>query len=228
MRLFLALALFLAAPAAAQPVPSADIPQPKIIEGRLGRAYAPLLAELRRGGLVLVFRHERTEPIGEWDYEPFITEQCERQRNLSSVGRESARAVGAAIRALAIPVGPIVASTYCRAIEHARLAFGGVHVKTPGLIGPDGKERKMETLRADLRGLIAEHANSGTNLVLIGHHGTIDAFTDRMLDEGDALILRPRAGAWPQILAHISAARWEEIWRDTLRLEIERKAETAR
>ena len=66
--LFTIAALMLCAPAVAQVMPDTDVPQPKIVGGRLGKAYQPLMDELRRGGLVLLFRHDRTEVTGLWDY----------------------------------------------------------------------------------------------------------------------------------------------------------------
>lgn len=220
MLLFAAALLACNAGATAQ-TPSAAILEPTIVGGRLGAAYLPLIEDLRRGGLVLLFRHDRTEVIGMWDFEPYRAGDCDRERNLSDTGRASAKAIGRAIRQLNIPVTRVISSTYCRAVETATLAFGGVHDKTPELIGADGKKRKLGDVQRDLRALIAREAQAKGTLVLVGHHGTIDAVTTRMLDEGDALILRPVAGAMPEIVAHIPAARWEEIARDLDRRSLE-------
>lgn len=200
-------------PASAQ-IPSAQIPEPLIVGGRLGAAYTPVIEALRKGGLVLLFRHDRTEITGLWDYEPYKEGACDGERNLSDAGRASARAIGNAIRMLRIPVRRVISSTYCRAAESATLMFGGVHAKTAELFGADGKTRKLGDVRRDLRALIERERSSAGVLVLIGHHGTTDAATTRMLDEGDALVLRPVPNADPQITAHIPAARWEEIARD--------------
>jgi len=222
MRLLLiGVALLSAATAAAAQVPSAQIPEPAIVGGRLGAAYLPLIERLQQGGLVLLFRHERTEVIGMWDFEPFIAHDCDRQRNLSEVGRASARTVGRTIRQLGIPVVRVIASTYCRAVESATLTFGGVNATTPELIGSDGKARTLAMVVHDLGNVIAREVRPGGVLVLIGHHGTSDAVTTRMLDEGDALVLEPVAAGSPRILAHIPAARWEEIARDLDRRALE-------
>ncbi len=201
--------------------PSSQIPKPEIVGGRLGAAYLPLVGRLRAGGLVLLFRHERTELIGMWDFEPYNVGQCDQQRSLSEAGRASARAVGGAIRQLEIPVVRVISSTYCRAVETAKHAFGGMHATTSKLIGADGKARTLANVRRDLRDLIAREARPGGVLVLVGHHGTIDAVTTRMLDEGDALVLQPVAGEMPRVIAHVPAARWEEIARDLERRAIE-------
>ena len=77
-----------------------------------------LIAALRAGGYNIYFRHaatdwsdgDRVEGLGDWT-------SCEREkmRQLSDEGRQSARAVGAAMRALGIPVAAVLSSEYCRA-----------------------------------------------------------------------------------------------------------------
>jgi len=213
LSLAIAAAMLAAAPGLSQ-LPAARIPEPRIEGGRLGAAYLPLIEEMRRGGLVLLFRHDRTEITGLWDYEPYEAGRCDRERRLSEAGQASARAIGQALRQMAIPVTRVIASTYCRAIESAAYMFGGAHEIVPDLIGPDGKGRDLAQVRREISTLIQRQSQPEGVLVLVGHHGTTDAFTTRMLDEGDALIIRPRARGEHQVLAHVPAARWEEIARD--------------
>jgi phosphohistidine phosphatase SixA len=221
MRIVLAaLLLVLALPASAQ-TPSAQIPEPVIEGGRLGRAYAPLINQMKTERLVLLFRHDRTDVTGRWDFEPFVAGSCERQRGLSEAGRASARAIGSAMQLLQLPIRRVIASPYCRAIDSARAMFGGVHQIVPDLVGPDGKGRTLPQVRHEVIRLMAEQRPERGLLVLIGHHGTIDAFTTRMLDEGDALIMRVGNDGGVEILAHMPAARWEEIARDIDRSEYE-------
>lgn len=92
--------------------------------------------------------------------------------------------------------------------------FGGAHRLTPELIGADAKERSFAVVKADVARLIAHERPERGLLVLVGHHGTIDALTTRMLDEGDALVLRRTDAGSIEILAHIPAGRWDEIARD--------------
>ncbi len=200
---------------------SEDIPQPEIIDGRLGPAYTPLVEQLRGGGHVLLFRHDRTILSGLWDFEPHEPGACDRERNLSQAGEASARAIGDAIQQLGIPISRVVTSTYCRSVDSAVLMFGGVHLKTGSLIGADGKTRTYKDVRADVTRIISEEMPKTGVLVLVGHHGTIDAFTTRMLDEGDSLILKPGRRGAPEIVAHMPAARWEEIARDLDRFAVQ-------
>src|SRR6266496_2352656 len=66
-------------------------------------APAQLLAELLKGGYVLYFRHAATD-FSENDERMKSYEDCANQRNLIDKGRADARAAGAAIRELRIPV----------------------------------------------------------------------------------------------------------------------------
>lgn len=51
-------------------------------------------------------------------------DDCATQRVLSEKGRQNSRAIGEAIRALDVPIGPVLASPLCRTVETAVLAFG--------------------------------------------------------------------------------------------------------
>jgi broad specificity phosphatase PhoE len=99
--------------------------------------------------------------------------------------------------------------------------FGGVHRTVPDLIGSDGGERKLVTVQREMNAFIGREADPKGVLVLVGHHGTINALTTRMLDAGDALIIRPQMTGDHRILAHVPAARWEEITRDLDRQRFE-------
>ncbi|MCC6198331.1 MAG: histidine phosphatase family protein, partial [Burkholderiales bacterium] len=92
--------------------------QPAALEG------AALVAALHQGGYILYLRHTSTD-FSHNDQAMTSYEDCASQRNLTDAGRTEARAIGAALRELKIPVGPVLASPYCRTMESGRLAFGG-------------------------------------------------------------------------------------------------------
>ena len=112
-------------------------------------AGAALLAALRDGGYVLYLRHTSTD-FGENDSRMTDYANCATQRNLTDGGRAEARAIGAALKALAIPVGRVLASPYCRTLETGRLVFGTA-TPSPAVRGgparPDNPDRYAE-LRA--------------------------------------------------------------------------------
>ena len=77
-----------------------------------------IVEALRHGGYVLYLRHFKTDRSRE-DSDLEHLENCATQRPLSDAGRDQARALGAALRDLRIPVGTVTVSAYCRAIESA-------------------------------------------------------------------------------------------------------------
>jgi hypothetical protein len=68
-----------------------------------------LLAALRAGGYVIYFRHADTDHSRQ-DQPPVNLDDCATQRMLSEKGRQNSRAIGEAIRALDVPIGPVLAS----------------------------------------------------------------------------------------------------------------------
>lgn len=72
---------------------------------------AELVKDLRGGGYVIFFRHAVTDP-GQADTDLSVGSMCARQRNLSGAGRQMARDIGAAFRALGIRVDRVLASRF--------------------------------------------------------------------------------------------------------------------
>jgi broad specificity phosphatase PhoE len=151
-------------------------------------AAPPLVDELRRGGMVLVFRHALTDT--RVDQQEFLR-SCAVQRNLSTEGREQARAIGAAMRRLEIPVGDVRASPMCRTRDTALLAFGRASIDrrllTLGLVGTGADdERRTQVLRE----LVSRPPPDDRNTVLVTHTSNIgDALGENVL-EGEMLAYR--------------------------------------
>src|SRR3954464_14484151 len=82
-----------------------------------------LIASLKQGGYVLVFRHTATDD-SQKDVYPFKFDDMSAQRQLSEKGRDMARQIGTAIKELAIPIGDVYTSKLNRAIEAGRLISG--------------------------------------------------------------------------------------------------------
>ena len=81
-----------------------------------------LLGLLSSGGYVIYQRHALTDTT-RGDADPVDLKDCSTQRPLSDAGRTLAHKIGAAFRVAHIPVGEIVSSPYCRAVETAALEF---------------------------------------------------------------------------------------------------------
>src|SRR5882762_2619582 len=153
-------ALLLWAPAGSQ----AAEPQRSSLPSR-ELAPAQLLAELRKGGYILYFRHAATD-LSRNDERMRDYEDCANQRNLIDRGRSDARAAAAAIRRLGIPVERALASPFCRTVETAQLIFGRAE-KMQEVRGGPSAPADAERYAA-LRRILATPIHAG-NLAVVSH-----------------------------------------------------------
>ena len=173
------------------------------------RAPQQLVAELRRGGFVLYFRHAVTDH-SERDVAGAPLTNCRTQRNLTEEGRRQARDVGRALRALAIPIGDVVSSEYCRTRETARLAFGRFRLD-PDLtgIGEEGGEDYARRVRA-LRSLLGRPPPRA-NTVLVGHVKNLEAAAGLEIEEGEIAVFEPRGRGRFRLVGRVPAAVWPQL-----------------
>jgi phosphohistidine phosphatase SixA len=186
--------------AAAQSIDGPDWPvlEHKVFESKLASVPVPsLLAELRRGGMVVHFRHGNTPKMDEPTVKNF--DDCASQRNLNIAGRGEARAIGEAWRRLGIPVGRVVASSYCRTVETARLAFGDRVERSPEPFDSGMKEQ--------VRAMLSTPPRDG-NLVLVGHGGAQNLIGEEFLREGEAIVIRPMGEGRYDLVARVRAEDW--------------------
>ena len=208
-RPFLALVAALAVAATlggvAAQVPSAPAWKPTL-EGRA------LLVALRDGGYVLYFRHTSTD-FGQNDEKMTGYEDCATQRNLTDAGRAEARAIGAALRRLAIPMGTVLASPFCRTRETAQLIFGRVEPSVAVRGGPaDAGGDRYKALIT----LLSTPVAGGTNLAIASHGNPFRAVTELpYLAEGEAAIIAPRGRDGFTVVARIRKDQWLELERAT-------------
>lgn len=161
-----------------------------------------LVQALRRGGLVLLFRHAATDPA-ERDLQPVDFGNCRTQRNLSETGRAQARATGAGFQSLKIPVGAVWTSPYCRAVETARLAFG----RAQPLADLALSERDDDPRHAALRRLVTQAGPAGMNTILVSHFPNIVLAAGLRPGEGEALIFSPGDDS-AELLARVAPSAW--------------------
>src|SRR5262245_50700216 len=87
---------------------------------------AELAQALRAGGHVIVFRHGATH-TDQADTDPLNPDNIAKQRQLNAKGEVAAKALGAAFKAIGVPVGKVFTSQFNRAYQTATLAgFNGV------------------------------------------------------------------------------------------------------
>jgi hypothetical protein len=134
-----------------QAVPPAD---PAPASGRLEPVSGAWLAqEMRRGGLVLYFRHMRTHRDRIGFERDMLTsgrlriEQCDTQRNLDRTGLEEAVRQADALARLGVARGPVSASRYCRAVQHAMRTAGRIDTPLDALTPPRDTAKVAELRR---------------------------------------------------------------------------------
>ncbi len=197
------LVLTLASPALARDRLEAVAP-----ESEPGRA---LVARLRRGGLVLFFRHADTR--GEPCDRSFRVGDRPGQRNLSEAGRAQARRIGERLRELGVPVGlPVLAGPVYRARDTAEEAFGAGNVAvTDGLLADDFAGGRLGWVLDQHRQLFSAPVPAGANRVLVGHRTPAimvagEAVGGRAFPEGTALVVAPGSGDGFRVLGILALA----------------------
>lgn len=180
----------LAAPAPAQQAPS----------------DSGLVTALRGGGYVLAFRHTQTDSA--MDSGPDRASQ----RNLNEQGVRDAQAIGAAIRALAIPIGEVRANPMYRNRETAEHAFGRATVDSN--LGSEGA-RTMADAGSALRALLGAPVPSGTNRAIVTRIGVLSGAFEghgvQRLEMGDCIVVQPVDGGRFRVVRHLSVADWGRL-----------------
>lgn len=176
------------------------------------RADPGLLAALREGGLVIFLRHAETG--GSWpDQALAVPGECESQRDLDATGRAQSLEIGAAFRALGIPVARVLASPFCRTMETAVLAFGMAEPE-PALTLPRHVDAAAHAaMGAALRALLPATPPAG-NWVMVGHsYHIIAAGGPPPQPQGAAVILRPLGEGRFTVLGMLPPQGWRELQR---------------
>ena len=169
---------------------------------------AQLLADLRGGGYVLYFRHAATD-FSQNDEKMKRYEDCAHQRNLIDRGRADARAAGAAIRQLGVPVERVLASPFCRTVETAQLLFERVEKMAEVRGGP--AVSAASDRYAPLKKILATPVRAGGNLVVVSHGNPFYSVAGPpYLAEGEAAVIRP-LGTDFQVVARIRIDGWEAL-----------------
>jgi broad specificity phosphatase PhoE len=155
-----------------------------------------LWRRLRSGGHILLIRHAATDP-GVGDPPGFRLGACATQRNLSERGRREARALGAALQAGGVAIGPVWSSRWCRCLDTARLAFG--HVEPAPMLdsmfnddeaASHAKAEQTIARLAALRGTGRDRDNAA----LVTHDANIRVLARESVAPGGIVVARMEGG----------------------------------
>jgi len=202
--LFVALALLLLL----LTVPASSAQEAPVVDAL---AASSLVERLRRGGFVIYFRHASTD-FAQVDSDLVNLDNCATQRNLTDAGRAQAAAIGEAMHTLAIPIGDVFSSQFCRTLETAWLAFGRA-APTRDLTSISGltiaeRDRRLEALRM----LLATPPPETTNTILVAHQFNLrDAMGVTLISEGEAAIYQPDGAGWTSLVTLVQPNEWAEL-----------------
>lgn len=171
-----------------------------------------LVAALKQGGYVIVFRHGATNR-DQADTDPLHPDNIAQQRLLSDKGKEVARQVGEAFKTLGIRLGKVYTSKFNRAVETGKLVGGGdvtssLDITEGGLVvTPIENDRRAEALKM----LVGMVPDAGTNTLVVTHKPNIlDAFGKDWFEvkEGEASVFKPESSGKAKFVARVQALDW--------------------
>jgi phosphohistidine phosphatase SixA len=187
--------------------------------GATGRAGAEMLSgttlvdHMRHGGYVLLMRHASSPTILP-DKQSVDPDNIALERQLDEKGRNSAIAMGQAIKKLGIPVGAVLSSPTYRALETVRLAAFGT-AKTFPQLGDGGHSMQASAVanQADwLREQVSDQPTPGSNTIIVTHMPNIVASFDGMagdLTDGEALVFQPKGNGKSDLVAKVKIDDWQ-------------------
>jgi phosphohistidine phosphatase SixA len=153
-------------------------------------ANANLVNELSDGQHVLLMRH--ADAPGYSDPAGYQLDQCSTQRNLGDNGKKQAILIGEWLKKQGITSADILSSPWCRCMDTAKLLnLGPVQISPVlGSFFDDMSLEKQQTkaLEKLIQSRLKE--NSKTPLILVTHHVNIQAYTGKVVNVGDMVLVK--------------------------------------
>jgi phosphohistidine phosphatase SixA len=167
---------------------------------------------LRRGGLVIVMRHA-SSPRELPDEVTANRDNVSRERQLDQVGRDTATAMGRAVRRLNIPIGVVLSSPTYRALETVK-SIGIVDPRPVVELGDGGQSMAgvTDAQAAWLRAKVTEAPAPGRNTLIVTHSPNLSrAFPEwSAVADGESVVVRPKGTAF-EIVGRIPIDRWPQL-----------------
>ena len=152
--------------------------------------YAGLKEDLHDGHHVLLMRHADAPGIG--DPAGYKLDQCATQRNLGERGRKQAELIGAWLTKQGIDKAQVFSSPWCRCVDTAKLLKKGVVTieASLGSFFDDMSLEKIQTqaLQTFIKNSLAK--KSQPPLILVTHHINIQAFTGKVVNVGEMVLVK--------------------------------------
>jgi phosphohistidine phosphatase SixA len=168
-----------------------------------------VLEALRQGGHIILIRHAASDS-NQKDAANVNLADCNTQRNLSRKGRMDARMMGQEIDNLQIPVGKVLSSPYCRAMDTARLAFARAEGSEALSYVKDTDADKRKAAN-QMRPLLSTAPLPQTNTVLISHSTNILGTIGFVPEEGEAVVFKPDGKGSYMLMGRIPPKEWSAL-----------------
>jgi phosphohistidine phosphatase SixA len=153
-------------------------------------ANANLATDLSDGQHVLLMRHADAPGYG--DPSGYQLDQCSTQRNLGDYGKKQAVLIGAWLKNQGIMSANLISSPWCRCIDTAKLLnLGSVKISPAlGSFFDDMSQEKRQTKELEKLIQAQLNENSKTPLILVTHHVNIQAYTGKVVNVGDMVLIK--------------------------------------
>lgn len=167
------------------------------------------MAEMRKGGLVFMYRHGKTD----WDQKDRgPAPECFPGRNLIAEGREQCDEIGKAQRMLGVEQGEALTSPACRCWETLKIMVGRYEERSywagGGGTGPSAQSRLRDLSTAVTSGNRFISTHDAVCQSIFNPNGGGEIITTAEYMEGDALIIRPLGGTDHEVLAQWCSETW--------------------
>ena len=170
-----------------------------------------LVKALRGGGYVLVMRHA-SSPRETPDEKTANADNTTRERQLDDAGRSTAKAMGDALRRLAIPIGPVYTSPTYRARETVRL-LALENAMPVDELGDAGRSMQAagDAQAEWLHKTVARSAPR--NVLVVTHQPNIArAFPNASnIADGETLVFHPDGKGGTMIVARVKIDEWARL-----------------
>ncbi len=169
-------------------------------------AYAQeaLQSNLREGGYVIYFRHGLASNEARPDVNlPSTVKECKGERHITEVGIKAIKTLRTQFKAAKIPVGKVVSSPACQALETSWYLLNVASEVESDL---DGDPRAQ--IWVELRPFLTTVPPTGTNTVLFAHGTNIQALIGLAIAEGEAVIFKPDGKGGFNYVTRVKPEEW--------------------
>ncbi len=153
-------------------------------------AFANLAQDLSDGRHILLMRHADAPGFG--DPKGYQLNQCATQRNLGEAGKKQSQIIGQWLKSQGISNARVFSSPWCRCIDTAKLLNLGPVTTAPelGSFFDDMSLEKEQTRNLEKLIKAQLSLNVKTPIIMVTHHVNIQAFTDKVVNVGDMVVVK--------------------------------------